>query len=401
MYLRANHKDADAPLCIHGHRISLPLLADFPKKRKDVNPFHSDVRFCGSWGSYSLKNLDRERDSGPLLIFLDAHTIKNVDLLDISSYKGDVFLFVGDTQHGPLEGFLGLIEMARHACVKKVFFVNNPQHAHWFARTPADFSKFSYLPIGLANHERAEAWESRYVHGQVVHVGNVLTTHAYRKHVLHVLQEHGAPVTYLRTSGYPQANAIYSAAQAALNISLNSDLSFRLSEILVSGGLCISEDLGFVQRANFPLQNAANLVTFDSLPSLLRIISDVKAGRFDRASHSDPFDGHRLETLDDIASFAKPIIEPRLRSWSVLGGNRIPDLHRYVFARDASLRDVEPLLEMDINSVSDLNMFLDAIDLPRLKILVRCKTALIRLVADLVNRFELAQRVSLRVLDCP
>jgi hypothetical protein len=401
MYLRAKNQDADAPLCIHGHRISLPLLANFPKKRRDVNPFHPDARFSGRWGSYSLKELNRHRGSSPVLVFLDAHTISNVHLLDIGSYDGDVFLFVGDTQHGPLEGFLSLIEMARHRCVKKIFFVNNPQHAHWFARTPADFSKLSFLPIGLANHERAESWESRFAHGQVVHVGNVLPTHAYRKHVLQVLQEHGAPVTYLRTKGYPQANAIYSAAQGSLNVSLNSDLSFRLLEILVSGGLCISEGLGFIQRANFPLQNSANLVTFDSLPGLLRIISDVKTGRLDRAHHSDPFDGQRLETLDDVASFAKPIIEPRLHSWSALGGNRTADLRRYVLARDASVQEVEPLLEMDIHSVSDLNLFLDVIDLPRLKMVVRCETALIRLVADLVNRFELTQRVSLRDFDCP
>ena len=32
----------ELPLCVHGHITPLPLLADFPKKRIDINPFKED-----------------------------------------------------------------------------------------------------------------------------------------------------------------------------------------------------------------------------------------------------------------------------------------------------------------------------------------------------------------------
>lgn len=386
------------PVCVHGHKISLPLLGDFPKRRKDVNPFREDAVFEGLWGSFTLRGLDSHRGSQPILVFLDSHTIHNVRILDAHTYEGDVYLFVGDTQHGPADGFLSLIELSHQRCVKKIFFVNNPQHAHWFARTPADFSRFAFLPIGLANHEKSDTWEARHVQESVVHIGNVLPGHAYRKHILEGLQEQGARVTFMRTAGYRTANSVYSAARGALNISLNSDLSFRLSEVLVSGGLCISDELGFVQRENFAYALSDSLLTFGSLAELLTILSDVESGEVGRRSTLDPFDGERLETLDDVATFARAVVEPRIGSWSSPGGGRMSDLDRYLSVRDTCIREVQPMVEVDIACTADLDFFLDLLDLPRLKIMARCSPSLIRVVEYMIDRFDVRKRTWIRKL---
>jgi hypothetical protein len=156
--------------------------------------------------------------------------------------------------------------------------------------------------------------------------------------------------------------------------------------------------LGFVQRENFPFRVSEHLLTFRSLPELLGIMSDLEAGRIGRPAPFDPFDGQRLEKLDDVESFSRPVADPRMASWSSLGGNRIGDLRRYLSVRDACIREVEPILELEIAGIADLNFFLDVLDLPRLKIMVRCSPSLIRLVEHLVERFDVKHRTWLRAL---
>lgn len=394
------HRDKGIPVCVHGHKIPLPLLADFPKKRVDVNPFHSKQFFEDKWGCYRLSDISKLTSSDlPILLFLDAFTVNNVKIQDLDSFNGEVHLFVGDTQHGTVEGLLALIQISQKRCVKRVYFVNNhPQHAHWFAQEIVDFEKFFFLPIGLANYEQCDSWESRYLTKSVVHVGNILQNHKYRGYICAGLIKYSpVPIALLRTDRYQAANAIHKTALASLNISLNSDLSFRLSEIIVSGGLCVSDEIGFVQRSNYPYFNSMNLVTFKSISDLISILKDINTSRTitNRPVVPDVFDGKRLRSLDDVDCFANRVVDPRLHHWQRIGGSRLDTLSFYCSVRDACISDVHPVVELNIDSASDLDMFLDVIDLPRLTIVARCSGRFLSIIQKYVSRFDLGHRVNI------
>lgn len=385
-----------APICIHGHKVLLPLLANFPKQRIDINPFSSVRFFENKWGQYRLRDICQSyRQEHPLLLFLDSYTVQNVSLMDLDDFEGEIYLFVGDTQHGPPEGFSKLIRIAQKKSVVKIFFVNNPQHAHWFAKSAKDFDRFYFCPIGMANYEKEETWESNYVSRSIVHVGNVLPNHKYRWSILDGLKQFESTVSSFRTLNYRAANSIHGSACASLNISLNGDLSFRLFEIVISGGLCISDELGFVQRENLAFLGLKNIVTFDSLSSLMTLIKDVAElrGKIQPFESMNLFEGHRLNSLEDLSDFSRPLIEPRGRYWIRPGGGDPEAFSEYVKTRDSCINEVHPLIEINIDSERSFDRFLYSVDLPRLKIFARCSAQYAGRVGMAISEFGLSRSV--------
>ncbi len=386
------------PLCIHAHKINLPLLADFPKSRFDINPFYYQSYFEGRWGTYLLEELEKLSSSNhPILLFLDSFTISNIHLPDIRNYTGEIYLFVGDTQHGPLNGLLSLISLSHSKCISKVFFVNNPQHAHWFARHKEDFKRFFYFPIGFANHYRTSCWEDQFVSNSFIHVGNILSTHKFRKHILDGLRDNKIPIALLRTENYRHANSLHANSKASINISLNSDISFRISEILVSGGLCITDRIGYVQRLNFPFLSEQNIVEFDSMDQLASIILDLQGQLTTKyfLKNIDLFSGCKIDFYDDIFAFSKLVQEPRLNIWSKPGGGRLSSLDSYITTRNTCIEEKFPSMNIHIHTSDSFDSFLDILDLNRLNIIAGVASNYYDIAQTIVKTFKLESKIKL------
>lgn len=390
------------PLCIHAHKINLPLLADFPKSRLDINPFYYQSYFEGRWGTYLLNELEKlNHHKLPILLFLDSFTISNIHLLDISNYTGEIYLFVGDTQHGPLNGLLSLISLSHSKCISKIFFVNNPQHAHWFARTNEDFKRFYFFPIGFANYNRATCWEDQLVSNSVIHVGNILSTHKFRKYILDGLRENQVPIALLRTKSYHHANSLHTNSIASINISLNSDISFRITEILVSGGLCITDRIGYVQSLNFPILSEHNIIEFDNLADLASIILDLQKRHTSKNPANPPefIPSFRLDFFDDISRFSKPIQEPRIQIWTCPGGRRLNTLESYITVRDSCIEEQFPCINIHINSNHSFDFFLDILDLTRLNIVASATNHFFEITREMIDTFKLVNQIKLVRLE--
>jgi hypothetical protein len=390
----------NAPLCVHAHRVPLPLLADFPKRRIDINPFLENQPFEGGWGRYSLSTLKALfPNSSEILIFLDSFTVGNIEIIDFEDFSEPVTLFIGDTQHGSLDGFCRLINLSKKKCVTRLIFANNPQHAHWFADSSQSFQRFKYVPLGFANRGFAPIWAANHVREHVVHVGNVSPSHAYRQRVLADVTEVGSTLMQLVTSGYKAANSIHKNALASVNISLNSDISFRLSEIINAGGLCFSDRLGKVQSLNFPYLNSENFFCFDNSADLVLLIEDIKRdfSLRKRKRYLSSFKQIVLDDLYDLEAHAAPIIEPRLKLWSHMGPRSIERLRAYLTRRDRCLAAHSSVNMMGVNSDVDFDGFIDSTDLPRLVSSISVSERYHDAVRKVANEMGLCEPVSIDI----
>lgn len=376
------------PICLHAHKICNPLLANFPKKRIDINPYHDTIQSALGWGVYRLETLVKNYgDLHPILLFLDSFTVNNLKIEDLNEYTGDVYLFVGDTQHGPHTGFSKLLDISRAACVKKIYFVNNPQHAHWFVTKKSNLSEMYYVPIGFSNYEKTSTWESKYVRDKVVHIGNQLNNHVYRSNVLRSLKSRPLDFIALTTDSYKKSNAIYSKSLASLNISLNSDLSFRISEVLVSNGVCITDSLGYIQNDNFS-DFKHNVYEFSELSELIYMIKNCDdLLHSSRSFHFDSFSSRKLDSLDDLAYFQRPIKDSRVRFWNKPGGARIDSLQTYLNTRDYCITACYPTASVVVNNNEDLDILLDMVDLSRLKLNVRASKIFVSTVSKIAGMY--------------
>jgi len=297
----------------------------------------------------------------------------------LHTYSGEVVLFVGDTQHGPHGGFLKLREIASARCISCVVFVNNPQHAHWFAQHPSDFERFFFLPVGMANSRSEGLVECEHSVNSFIYVGNVLPPHRYRAYVLDYCKRTGINLALCKTQNYRQANSLHRQAGASLNVSLNSDLSFRISEILVSDGVCVSDKLGYVQELNFAPFMSERLVLFTDIEELREIVHDLGSLRRRVVGGERYCDIHNLNGDADIWRLARLIQEPRseLRSveWCDLSAGHIS---KYLIVRDECITNVNPTLTLTINDNSDRLFFVSCLDLPRLRIRLRVANQVLR-----------------------
>jgi hypothetical protein len=390
------------PVCVHAHKIPLPLLANFPKKRIDVNPFLQAVNAGVPFEYIDFHALRSVSEDQPVLLFVDSYTINNLNLESIKDVDRDVYLFVGDTQHGPRGGFNKILNLIKSKVIKKVFFVNNPQHSHWFAVSNTELEKFSFLPIGMANYEALDSWEAPLLQNKIVHIGNVHHTHQYRKFILDAVSLCELPIINLRTTNYQQSNGIYKRVSGALSISLNSDLSFRLFEAGMAGARIITERIGFVQWANarYVFDNF-DVITFNGIDDLARICQETLAQSSvlvnTEASKPTNWREMRLSELRDISVFARPVVDERNKYWSAPGGGSLGLLDRYLDMRDHCIYTVFPTTEIVVDSLSSLDFFLYCLDLPRLRIMVRCSMDYIDRVREIVDKFKVSENITVRV----
>ena len=381
--MQAHHDRSGAmiPVAIHAHTlVCLPLLADFPKVRIDVNPFHGQLGIRMPSENIDIRDLAQRfpRSQGlPLLLFFDCHTINRVTLSELESWDNEIILFVGDTQHGAKDGLLKLMTLAAQPRISKLVFVNNPHHAHWFRSEATIDKEFLFFPLGLANYliDRSGTSDNGYAKS-VVHVGSIGSMHPRRKRFFDFFSNAiPAPdLVWLSTDSYPQANAIYANSLASLNVSLNSDLSFRIFEIVRSGGLCLSDRLGRIQADHFCFKDSPNFVEFDTAADLILHIRDLQLGIRSKRPVEKCSDSQAIPDIDGLSALARYSINisdvrdpfrsnpcSRETGDPLISYLRVRDLHR----------DLEhPFVTVVVNNAADFDCFLDILDLPHLKITV-------------------------------
>jgi hypothetical protein len=282
-----------APICIHAHKINLPLLADFPKNRIDINPFLSECKYLPDydWTSRTidaasiLKTVRMTTSASAVAVFLDSFTIENALPVNLKKVDLPIHLFLGDTQHGPAEGFWRLIELAKTENFEKIIATNNPQHLHFFEAAGVDKSKLFFCPLGIANassnifehiQERcAQIPKAKeYLKGQLTFVGSITDHHLRRKRIANSLSSLGL-CNIIKTRDYRDAAVIHSLSKACLNISLNSDINFRFSEVLGSGGVLVTDDLAPIQKSYVQrFYGSQGIAYYGSQNDLIRTIKE-------------------------------------------------------------------------------------------------------------------------------
>jgi hypothetical protein len=365
-------------LSIHAHKTCLPLLANFPKKRVDVNPYHTPKFFSTErFGELSLSPFRElvNQCNSIIFVFLDSFTVNNLPNLDIESLENDVYLFIGDTQHGSLPGFEKLIAHSQSKNIRRIFFVNNPQHAHWFSSDRFDKPEMFYLPLGFANYESSESETEFPIRENIIHVGSRGSTHAYRGAVISGLLQFSTEVLVLETPDYRLANHLYGQAAAAINVSLNGDISFRISEILVSGGRCITDELPFPQKRQLDLYGLRGIRFFASRKDLAWLVSSKEYLQSDfwndsREGVTLVHEIPNLSDLDFINKLSTRIVDPRFRT--LLDGEPHPRqlLTSYLRVRDYCLGREFNAITIIVDNEFQYRLLLALLDIPRLTLTV-------------------------------
>lgn len=367
----------------HGHPSMLPLLANFPRKRIDISPYAtsaSQYALRSPFGVFDGSEIIRKHQSAlssthGIIVALDSYTIKNcrpecLDRLDVPK-----IMILGDTQHGPHSGFFDLIDYVSGTQFDAVVFSNNPQHAHWFRPSPAPFF---YCPLGFAN---PDAFSSPPASSKdyVVHVGSVSPEHAKRRRVYSasaVLAPNGS-LRFVETKSNDEASLLYRSAAASLNVSLNSDLNFRMAEVPSAAGVLLTDRLGKVQAQNFDHIEPSALFQYSSLAELSDLIKDFasdpggaihlksKSIQYLRQRFKRPL--HRVEQLDD---YVKVIDDWRdsVRAQYYSGQAPAERLEKYLKLRDAHQKGKSLPVHFHVSDFSSLLGLLDAADLPFLRL---------------------------------
>ena len=416
----------DPPLCVHGHITPLPLLADFPKKRIDINPFQEDPfgylkEF--NWAtrevniSKILRKVRTSTNISKILLFLDSYTVQNLNICGLDGVDAEVFLFLGDTQHGPHEGFHELIRIAQNPIVTKVITSNNPQHLHFFEESGVSPSKLYYCPLGLANTSRHQSLSnaldpamgrrniSDLLAKKIVFVGTIADTHPRRKYLINRLSSAGY-CNILKTANYRDAEFFQRNALASINVSLNRDINFRFSEVIGSGGTLITDRLPYWQTDYInQVFCGAPVHYYNDFRELLQICKDLLANnkqgkefpagpRFHQKSDNNYF---QLHSLDDLNHFLIPYrnharkeIEeelfsnfPSTRS-SITSEER---LKKYLAWRDQAfaLDEISEHRSVKIGITEHPLVLMDMTDLGFTSIILENQTNEQRLVAERIN----------------
>ena len=416
----------ELPLCVHGHITPLPLLADFPKKRIDINPFKEDTfgyleEF--NWAtrevniSTILRKVRTSTNISKILLFLDSYTVQNLSICGLDGVDSEVFLFLGDTQHGPHEGFHELIRIAQNPIITKVITSNNPQHLHFFEESGISPSKLYYCPLGLANASRNQSLSNALdpamgrknicdlLSKKIVFVGTIADTHPRRKCLINRISSAGY-CNILKTANYKDAGFFQRNALASINVSLNRDINFRFSEVLGSGGTLITDRLPYWQTDYInQVFSGAPIYYYNDFPELLEICKDLLTNNKQAWETVASPDFHQkrddnyfqLYTLDDLNRLLIPYrnqarkeIEKELFSnfpstkASISTEER---LKRYLAWRDQAfaLDEISDHRNVKIRAAEDPLVLLDMTDLGFTNIILENPTNEQRLVAERIN----------------
>jgi hypothetical protein len=415
----------DIPLCIHAHTIALPLLADFPRSRIDINPFlESSKEFIEDF-SWSTREIDivealrtarRKNKINRVAIFLDSYTIQNLNITNVTSLDAEIYLFLGDTQHGPHEGFHELIRIANNNNFTKVITSNNPQHLHFFKDSGINPSKLFYCPLGLANidprslrnnfHEKHKSDNiASLLENRIIFAGTIGDTHPKRKRLLNTLSRLGY-CNILRTTSYADSILLHRNALASINTSLNTDINFRFSEVLGSGGTLITDRLPYCQMQYIhQFFGTEDIYYYEGVNDLIEICKDLMEKQKDLAPSSSKSKEYLkiirqtpLESFDNLDSFLIPFNDSGRENMQQCLFAEFADLKdsisfkarldRYLYWRDQALAldAMDDQKVIRVNHLENPLTLIDITDLGFKNIIIESSSSQLRAAAKILNR---------------
>lgn len=386
-------------LCFHAHKINLPLLANFPAKRIDINPFHTKKEDMPGfdWHERRIDVLEcykihsKKKNISEVAVFLDSYTINNLYPENLSGLNVPIYLIIGDTQHGPFEGFLNLITLAARPEFKYVLTANNPQHLNLLRISGIPSNKLYYFPLGAANYidslensRRIEGGNEgsltesllKYFSKEVIFVGNT-SAHPRRREIVGKLSAANL-IKRVSTKNYKDMLLLFSACRAALNLSLNGDINFRFFEALRQGCTLITDRLPFIQEEYLKrYTQPAKIIYYSSINDCIDSISKLDYFHIEKQK-PELFGVRSIETMGDIFSghatpfldHRRKILEDRLKlqyADSIKSKNWEDRLARYIYWRDMALENTNDRLYAVFGRSECPLTAIDCLDLPRFR----------------------------------
>jgi hypothetical protein len=418
------------PLCIHAHTVIMPLLADYPNNRIDVNPFKRECPILSDydWRVKSVnvaKALSEARKTNrceSVIVALDSFTIGNAKPTEFNNIDSDLILLVGDTQHGPAEGFIELIKLAQSGVFSKIITANNPQHLNLFRAYGVPAEKLFFCPLGLSN---LPPWLNTSSNNNIIlptdvqnslsespyFIGSLTDHHPSRRKIINSLAKMGL-TKVAKTRSYKEASYYHKHSLASINISLNSDINFRFSEVILSGGTLVTDLLPSIQlqyiRKFFGSKGIYYFKSFDHLKSLLIDIKRESSAKsfLDSLDLDSRFlslwnDQKLLRTIDDLDQYLiaysddwreqaeKHVLSKYSNSVKSIGTwDRI---YRYVEVRDfcRSQDSVMTRKKLIVHDQMCPLTLIDSADLQFDEIAIETKDPALNYVTDLISRHEL------------
>ncbi len=418
-----------APLCIHGHTIILPLLADFPNPRIDINPYTDNCEFLADY-DWSKRVIDidnvlscarKSHRCNLVVIALDSFTIGNIKPIRLEDVDLQKVLLVGDTQHGPAQGFIELIELARSGHFSKIISANNPQHLNLFRAYGVPKSKLFYCPLGVSN---LPPWIDKIKYEEFIFparvatslsrqpsfVGSLTDHHPSRRKLINHLSKMGL-TRVVKTQSFKEASYYHNQSLASINVSLNSDINFRFGEVLVSGGVLVTDQLPAIQSDYISkffgsdgvhyfkgLQEVQTLLA--SLQREERLPNILESRHLDTPFVSLWNQGKLLRTIDDLEDYLIGYSDDWRESAEKQIFKDYPDSIKTKDTWDRVLRYVEirDFCRSQNSSLSPKRLIvhdemcpltlLDAADLQFDEIELRTARSVIRFVVDVISRNE-------------
>lgn len=187
---------------------------------------------------------------------------------NLAAFRGPKVLLLADTHH--LQS--PLMTMIRYAAAEpfdRIVFLYDRHHAPIFGA--AGFRNLFWFPGLTFPHADALVRGARAgakPQPQVAFVGQAAKHHPRRARLLSALSAAGVPLVQ---RALPQAEApgFYGASALGFNASLNGDLNLRIFEILASGALLLTDELGRGSGLNELAANGAAHVTYASEGELI------------------------------------------------------------------------------------------------------------------------------------
>ena len=320
---------------------------------------------------YAIEALPAEQKPEIVFVRVDAsHANQPIGLENIDVPK---VLIIGDTHHldQPLR------KMLHYAITQRfdhVVLDHTPQHAHWFQK--AGISELHWipgflLPGNLTPPQREPDLGATFV-------GSTGGVHVYRTQLIEYLA--GTDVDLQVTSCPPkQTRSIYNRSRVSLNVSLNGDFNLRNFEVLLAGGLLVTDRLSEYACFNRLFEPGKHCVVYDNETELEDQIRHLVADAAENwrirhlgakhvaKHHSMP--ARSMKFYELVAGREVPdarIDDPRNRAYGVDSREDFWfKVAAYELAQEVHRR--RPFAEAVFSPGADKRMLCDVLDLPRLR----------------------------------
>jgi len=206
----------------------------------------------------------------PDLIAIKADASKRTHIYNLDALPGKKILLMGDTHHmeNPLRVML---DYARSEAWSLVSSEHDRHHLPLFRE--AGLNNLIWLPCYTMNPYRHPP--SEVVDNRVVFVGSLSPHHIYRQHVINELQKWHVKL-YIASAHQAEAAKLYNSSFISLNISLNSDLNFRVMEVLAAGGCLLTDRLGPDSGLDLLFTEDIHYIGYSSVEEALKKIKWLK-----------------------------------------------------------------------------------------------------------------------------